>query len=345
MGTPKILGIVAGLSGLLLSTAAVPGAVAEPASYVALGDSYSSGTGTRAYLPDGTSCERSVHAFPSLVAAAKGHDLNFRACSGATVDDVADVQLDALSPTTAYVTVSVGGNDAGFAEVLTECALPAWMSRCHREIDRAQAFIVDTLPTRLRGLYADIGGRATAATVVVVGYPRLFNGTDCNALTWFSAREMKRLNQTANKLNRRLRIAAEEAGFGWANPTRRFRDHAVCAPQEWLNGLSHPVTESYHPNRAGHSSGYTRKVGSKLVGAPVVVTAGVRAAARASRDGLTAEQRRYADVDAAITPKRFEAPDLSTRRARLAALRAGVDLSDPRSIDRADRRHARAEAR
>ncbi len=37
-------------------------------SYVALGDSYSSGTGTRTYISDGTSCQRSVYAYPSLDA-------------------------------------------------------------------------------------------------------------------------------------------------------------------------------------------------------------------------------------------------------------------------------------
>jgi hypothetical protein len=26
----------------------------------------------------------------------------------------------------------------------------------------------------------------------------------------------------------------------------------VCDKVEWLNGLSNPVSESYHPNRDGH---------------------------------------------------------------------------------------------
>ena len=71
-------------------------------SYVALGDSYSSGTGTRDYLADGTSCQRSARAYPSLIASARGLDLNFRACSGATTADVTsahqldDEQIDAL---------------------------------------------------------------------------------------------------------------------------------------------------------------------------------------------------------------------------------------------------------
>ena len=65
-------------------------------SYVALGDSYSSGTGTRTYISDGTSCQRSVYAYPSLDRGAQGPTLNFRACSGATVADVTNTQLSAL---------------------------------------------------------------------------------------------------------------------------------------------------------------------------------------------------------------------------------------------------------
>ena len=70
-----------------LAATATPAQAAAP-SYVALGDSYSSGTGTRSYIDDGTSCQRSTYAYPSLIAAARGYSLNFRACSGAKVADV-----------------------------------------------------------------------------------------------------------------------------------------------------------------------------------------------------------------------------------------------------------------
>ena len=125
----RSLALVAALAVPLL---AAPPAHAAAPSYVALGDSYSSGVGTRSYLDDGTSCQRSTYAYPSLVAAAQGYALNFRACSGAKIADVTTSQLGALSSATRYVTISVGGNDAGFAGVLTECALPGWMSNCDR---------------------------------------------------------------------------------------------------------------------------------------------------------------------------------------------------------------------
>ena len=79
--------LTAVLSALLALVAVglvqAPAQAAAP-SYVALGDSYASGTGTRSYISDGTSCQRSTFAYPKLIAAARGYALNFKACSGAT---------------------------------------------------------------------------------------------------------------------------------------------------------------------------------------------------------------------------------------------------------------------
>jgi lysophospholipase L1-like esterase len=281
---------------------------AAGASYVALGDSYSSGVGTRSYLADGTSCQRSVYAFPSLIAAARGYTLNFRACSGAKVSDVTTTQLSALSTSTGYVTISVGGNDAGFTSVITTCAQPAWLSDCNKAVSKAQGYIKTTLPTSLATLYDAIRARAPQATVVVVGYPRLFNGEDCNALTWFSPSDESLLNATADLLDTQLAAAAAAHGFAFANPTSRFIGHAVCGDPEWLNGLSNPVSESYHPNRTGHASGYTPLVSPLLTGAGLTVTPAVLAAARAQGPGLAAQQRQYATADRRIEPETFRVP-------------------------------------
>jgi hypothetical protein len=248
---------------LLLPLLALPAQAAGP-SYVALGDSYSSGVGTRSYISDGTSCQRSTYAYPYLIAQSRGYTLSFQACSGAKVTDVTSNQLGALSSGTAYVTLSVGGNDAGFSSVITECAQPGWMSNCDGRINTAQGYINNTLPGSLATLYASIRSKAPNAKVVIVGYPRLFQGEDCNAGTWFSPAEETRLNQTADLLNSKLSSAAAAKGFTFANPTSKFIGHAVCDDVEWLNGLSNPVSESYHPNKLGQSSGYTSLVSPLL---------------------------------------------------------------------------------
>jgi hypothetical protein len=319
------------LAAITLATVATflaPTAPAQAAAppYVALGDSYASGTGTRSYIADGTSCQRSTYAYPSLLAAQKGYALNFRACSGAKIPDVTNNQLGALSGATRYVSISVGGNDAGFADVLTECATPWWAGDCNGAIDDARAFINNTLPGRLSTLYSSIRSKAPNARVVVVGYPRIFNGEDCNAFTWFSPAEESRLNSTADLLNSKLSSAASAKGFGFANPTSRFIGHAVCDDVEWINGLSNPISESYHPNRSGHSSGYAPTVSPLLTGAVARITPRTYADARANADELAAQQREYADIDAAIVPELFQAPDLTTRAARRAARAHGIDI-------------------
>lgn len=323
------------LVGLLGPLLLQPAQAAAPA-YVALGDSYASGTGTRSYLNDGTSCQRSTQAYPSLIAAARGYTLNFRACSGAKIPDVTATQLPALTPATTFVSISVGGNDAGFAGVLTECALPGWASNCNGRINTAQAFITTTLPSQLGTLYAGIRSRSPYAKVVVVGYPRIFNGADCNAFTWFSPAEEARLNQTADLLNARLATAASAAGFSFADPTSGFVGHAVCDNAEWINGLSSPISESFHPKATGHAGGYTPVVSPLLTGAVVAVTAGVVADAIASGAGQAALQSQYADADRTIEPEVVVAPDLSTPAVRRAARRAGVDLE--RFVARSQRR-------
>ena len=331
-------------AALLCALGANVPAHAAGSSYVALGDSYSSGTGTRTYLSDGTTCQRSVYAYPSLLAASKGFSLNFRACSGATTTDVSSLQLGALGTGTAYVSLSVGGNDAGFADVLTTCAQPAWASDCNGAIDRARSIIDNQLPARLTSLYTAIRSRAPQASVVVAGYPRVFNGEDCNAFTWFSATEQTRLNATADLLNARISTAAAAAGFHFANPTSAFLGHAVCADVDWINGLSDPVGESYHPNRAGHASGYAPVVGTRLTGSTVSVSASTLTLAEAASESLATQQRRYAEGDRSIRPQVFRVPDLDTPAVRAAAARAGVDVSSRASIDAADRRHAAAQA-
>lgn len=327
----RVLSIATALLAWVGSLLLGPSASAASPQYVALGDSYSSGTGTRSYLADGTTCQRSAYAYPSLLSAARGYALNFRACSGATVADVTSYQLAALSSTTDYVTISVGGNDAGFADVLTECALPWWASDCQGTIDRAQSFISRTLPGRLSTLYAAIRARAPQARVVVVGYPRLFQGEDCNALTFFSGSEMSRLNQTADLLNARAGAVATASGLAYANPTGRFVGHAVCADVAWLNGLSHPVSESYHPNRSGHAAGYAPTVSEPLTGATLAVTPRTLRAARGSAAEQSARQRDYAQFDRLIQPEVFRLPDLDSPALRTAARRAGIDVERWRS--------------
>ena len=252
---------IAGLLCVLAAGLASAGP-AWAVEYVALGDSYSSGTGTRSYYEP--SCQRSAYAYPYLLHSAHP-DWTFAnaTCAGARTGDLVNTQAGALTADTDWVTYTIGGNDAGFSSVITECALPSWASDCNGAIAAAESFVATVLPGRLDLVNGTIKARAPRAQVIALDYPRLFDGTDCNAPTFFSPSEMTRLNRAADLLAAQVRAAATRAGsnFAFRDVIPAFAGHAVCdggsgSPAEWINGLSVPVGESYHPKATGHANGY-----------------------------------------------------------------------------------------
>jgi lysophospholipase L1-like esterase len=230
----------------------VPAAVASASQYVDLGDSYASGVGTRVFYESSGSCKRSPDAYGPKVAAAKGYSLNFEACSGAKTTDVNEKQLGNLKSTTALVTISIGGNDAGFSNVILNCAL--YYFTCGSAINEANSYVATKLGGVLDTTYNNIRSRATTAHVVVLGYPHLFTdtGTTCNA-NFLTGSNEKKLNETGDKLDAKLKERAEAHGFTFVDPRSAFKPHAVCSSEEWLNGQSNPLEESYHPNVKGQA--------------------------------------------------------------------------------------------
>jgi lysophospholipase L1-like esterase len=236
--------------GIVAAWAAPAAAAAPP--YVALGDSYSSGVGTRTYYNDGTNCQRSPKAYGPLISAARGYALSFQACSGAKTTDVNANQLGPLNSATNLVTITIGGNDAGFSTVIVDCA--AWYFPCQSAIDNANSFIKNQLPALLDRTYNDIRSRATHAHVVVLAYPHLFtsDGKTCNFNALTSDHE-KQLNGTADNLDGVIAGRAAAHGFTFVDPRGPFNSHEVCSSSEWLNGQSNPLSESYHPNVSGQA--------------------------------------------------------------------------------------------
>jgi lysophospholipase L1-like esterase len=230
-------------------------AQAQTIEYVALGDSYASGVGTRSYIEDGSDCLRSEAAYPSLIAGEIGADLEFAACSGAKTGDVLNEQLGGLSDSTDLVTITVGGNDTGWSGVVQQCAYPyPWT--CDSQIDAAEEFIRNQLPARLHNVYNAVEDAAPNAEVIVLGYPRLFNGEQCNAITRISPGEQAQLNAAADLLATTIGQVATSHGFDYIDVRDAFDGHAVCDDTEWINGISYPIAESYHPNTRGQRDGY-----------------------------------------------------------------------------------------
>jgi lysophospholipase L1-like esterase len=254
----RIIGLLALAVGVLVPTAV---AAAAP-QYAALGDSYSAGVGSRVFYEESGECDRSPDAFPPKVASAKGYTLSFQACSGAKTPEVNEKQLGTLSATTSLVTITIGGNDAGFSNVMLNCAL--YYFTCGSAISEAEEFVKNKLPALLETTYKDIRAKATTAKVIVLGYPKLFTkeGTTCNVNFLTSGNE-KKINEAAEKIDAVIKARAEAMKYTFINPTSEFESHEVCASEEWLNGQSDPLSESYHPNTKGQEE-FTKLVEAAL---------------------------------------------------------------------------------
>ncbi|WP_026923787.1 SGNH/GDSL hydrolase family protein [Glycomyces arizonensis] len=225
----------------------------EAVDYVALGDSYSSGTGTGSYTD--AACKRSDLAYPALLAAELGAELTFAACSGAYTADLIAEQADALDEGTDLVTLTVGGNDIDWNEALVSCMVP--LHDCTGDVERSERLAEDELPDLLDAAYTAIGDRAPHAEVYVLGYPRLFAAENtCDAFGLLSVAEQRRANRAADVLSEVIEAAALAHGFTYIDVRDDFEGHAVCDDDPWLHGLTYPVGDSYHPGRAGHARGY-----------------------------------------------------------------------------------------
>ena len=132
---------VTALAALLATVAGVvlvpTAAQAATVHYVALGDSYSSGVGAGPY--DLSTCLRSQKSYAPLWAAANAvSSFAFPACGGAVTSDVINKQVGTLSAGTTLVTITIGGNDAGFADVITSCRFGS-TANCTAAVDKAKA--------------------------------------------------------------------------------------------------------------------------------------------------------------------------------------------------------------
>ena len=252
--------------------------------YVALGDSYASGVGAPPYakgtnvqMENGNKCKRATAAYVHQVADKTGKTLDFGACSGAWTKHFYEArtpwkepaQLDHLDASTGLVTFSIGGNDAGFAKILSECATQPPFSNCSsdKEVTDPVDSTIDALAGKGKqaGVYnydtimTDIATRAPNATVVAVGYPRMFTrqggkgGPVPGRCQGLAKVDQRWINARTNELNTALRAAAQRHGYQFTDPSGSFAGHELCGKQtSWFQGLIDDGR--FHPNAAGHKA-------------------------------------------------------------------------------------------
>lgn len=251
--------VLAGAATTIAVTALLTAAPASAVTggYVALGDSYSSGVGAGSYTAESGSCDRSTNAYSALWNAAH-HPSSYVsvACSGATTGTVNSSQLSALSASTGLASITIGGNDVGFSDIMTTCVLYG-TSSCVAAVNAAEAKAQSTLPGLLNTTYNNIRSHAPNAQVVVLDYPVFYK-----LGVWYciglSETSRSKIDEGINLVDGVIQTAvSSHANFTFADVRSIFVGHQLCSGNDWLHSLNiTDITESYHPTASGQSGGY-----------------------------------------------------------------------------------------
>ncbi|WP_328604056.1 SGNH/GDSL hydrolase family protein [Amycolatopsis sp. NBC_00345] len=244
----------AALGVALLACLGLAGTAGAATSYVALGDSYSSGVGAGSYGSSGD-CKRSANAYGQLWANAhSGTTFTFLACSGAKTGDVL-TQIGSMPSSASLVTLTVGGNDAGFTDVITTCTLNGDQD-CVNRVNTAKTYVQNTLPPLLDKVYAAVKAKAPSAKLVVLSYPRFYT-VPGSCSVGLSDTKRSAINSGADTLAGVLSARASAAGAQFVDVRSAFDGHNICSSaSDYLHSLTFPVDESYHPTSAGQRGGY-----------------------------------------------------------------------------------------
>ncbi len=262
---------------------------------VVLGDSYSAGNAAGDYSGP-PQCFRSANDYGHVVGAdiqARTHrqvTVDVNACSGATTASIdgsfagQPPQIEAVTPSTDLVMLSIGGNDANFTGIVASClfsrnaAGPQYdASGCALLLDGAETLLSS-------GMYADHldqvltsiarhGGSKTR--IVLVGYPYLeasttLTGAGPGGTTVEIGARLRQLQitgsrieaETVTKVNKELGRDA----VSYVSTAPGFAGHEITAaepyepqatnPDLWIQAPSPAVDLHvwYHPKAAGHRS-------------------------------------------------------------------------------------------
>ncbi|MFF0728619.1 SGNH/GDSL hydrolase family protein [Streptomyces sp. NPDC004134] len=275
-----------------------PAAAAEEQQWIALGDSYTAGViraaGDTFEVPrDG--CERTDRSYPQVVDRDLGglFELTNVSCGAATVENVTDTpqhpigrhlppfsddpdypfpavppQSEAVGPGTDVITVGVGGNTLGFADILAKCPQLGGESEgagtpCKDAFGAGITARLDKVSQEYDRMLTVLHERAPHAKILAVGYPTIvpedtskcgfgdltqFGTITQGDLAWLRQDVLEPLNKAIEKSTG----TQEAAGFVDLYPSSQH--HSVCDDTKWVEGfVTLPDQLSFvHPNALGH---------------------------------------------------------------------------------------------
>ena len=175
-----------------------------------------------------------------------------------------------------YVTISIGGNDIGFVDILTKAHLPFFCSPMYDHIDHELNHFYDRGGTadKLYSAYWRIANAAPNATILVTGYPELldYDGKGLMFHKW----ESTYINWAVREFNKRIEGIVEQCRrenmrIAFVSVESEFAGHQAYSDNAYINEVMYyvnaqdlkgfPPLSSYsmHPNEKG-AKAYARCV-------------------------------------------------------------------------------------
>lgn len=187
-----------------------------------------------------------------------------------------------------YVTMTIGGNDVGFADIITTCAtgstylhFGSGKLKLEKQLDSIWAGF-DTTAANIKGVYKDVEAAAgPQAEILVAGYPKLLDKEGKGFL--ISEKEATLVNQNVTKFNNRIAgivdaCRSEGMAIHFVDVEAEFdKDggHQAYSDDAWINSIiltkqdqdleQTGIVSAYsiHPNEEG-AKAYARCVNAKI---------------------------------------------------------------------------------
>jgi len=172
------------------------------------------------------------------------------------------------------LTVSVGGNDIGFGDIIQRCVEPKLSphksdSVCFNTYeDRLEVTdLIDRTVNKFIGLYKQLAAASPGSKIFVVGYPQtVYKDGNCAVNVHLSKSELEFTVMLTDYLNASVSAAAAKAGASYVDISDALNGHRLCEAASYniaVNGLTAGKDgavlgikvfgkESYHPNALGH---------------------------------------------------------------------------------------------
>ncbi|WP_226995733.1 SGNH/GDSL hydrolase family protein [Gordonia phthalatica] len=274
----RSVGAVAVVAGITL---APPVDAAPLVDYVAMGDSFSAGSGVEPVAPGGQDCLRSSRNYAHILAAKNDFRLTDVSCGAADTNDFfhpqkagMKPQLAALDANTDLVTFSIGGNDGNvFATTIGKCVVvgafgvaPGTPCDDLFAAGVAREIRMQTYPKLVRAMRA-VRQKAPNAQVYALNYLRLVpnRAVACPGVP-VTRGDVKTAYRIQTELSDAIERAAHKTGVTFVDVAVGSVGHEACKPRgvryvEPLVGAAQLVP--LHPNALGE-----RQM-AKVVGAAI----------------------------------------------------------------------------